>query len=231
MPAFWLRPKRLPEGALSSISGVMGRKPDGPGAWVATWSSLRVVVSSTDDREMVGMGVSFVLVLDCKMARMVLGLERYQVERDLHFVTFSCYHRLAYLKSAASRDLFEDTLQKTSSRYNFRVIGYVVMPEHVHLLLSEPAIDLLSAGLQGLKLSVVRRAKERPFWQRRYYDFNVFTEAKRIEKLGYMHWNPVKRGLVDRPEDWRWSSCRYYQTGEVGRVSIDSSWRDPPSQG
>jgi putative transposase len=180
---------------------------------------------------MVGMGVSFVLVLDCKMARMVLGLERYQVERDLHFVTFSCYHRLAYLKSAGSRDLFEDALQKTSSRYKFRVVGYVAMPEHVHLLVSEPAIDLLSAGLQGLKLSVVRRAKQRPFWQRRYYDFNVFTEAKRIEKLGYMHWNPVKRGLVERPEDWRWSSCRYYQTGEVGRVSIDSSWRDPPSMG
>jgi len=180
---------------------------------------------------MVGMGGSFVLVLDCKMARMVLGLERYQVERDLHFVTFSCYHRLAYLKSAGSRDLFEDALQKTSSRYKFRVVGYVVMPEHVHLLVSEPDTDLLSAGLQGLKLSVVRRAKPRPFWQRRYYDFNVFTEAKRIEKLGYMHWNPVKRGLVERPEDWRWSSCHYYQTGEAGRVTIDSSWRDPPGMG
>jgi putative transposase len=101
------------------------------------------------------------------------------------------------------------------------------MPEHVHLLLSEPDRGLLADGLQGLKLSVVRRAKQRPFWQRRYYDFNVFTEAKRIEKLGYMHWNPVKRGFVDRPEDWLWSSCRYYQTGEAGRVSIDSSWRDP----
>ena len=158
---------------------------------------------------------------------MVLGLERYQREGDLHFVTFSCYHRLAYLKTPDSRNLFEDALQKTHSRYQFRVVGYVVMPEHVHLLVSEPDTDLLAAGLQGLKLSVVRRAKQRPFWQPRYYDFNVFTEAKRIEKLGYMHWNPVKRGLVDRPEDWPWSSCRYYKTGEVGRVSIDSSWRDP----
>jgi putative transposase len=107
------------------------------------------------------------------------------------------------------------------------VVGYVVMPEHVHLLVSEPDRDLLADGLQALKLSVVRRSKPRPFWQPRYYDFNVFREAKRIEKLGYIHWNPVKRGVVERPEDWRWSSCRYYQTGEVGRVSIDSSWRDP----
>ena|ERR1700753_1619742 len=158
---------------------------------------------------------------------MVLGLERYQLDGDLHFVTFSCYHRLGYLRSRASRDLFEDALEKTHHEYRFRVIGYVVMPEHVHLLVSEPDRGLLADGLQGLKLSVVRRAKQNPFWQRRYYDFNVFTEAKRIQKLGYMHWNPVKRGLVERPEDWPWSSCRFYQTGEPGRVSIDSSWRDP----
>ena len=121
----------------------------------------------------------------------------------------------------------EALLERMRARYSFFVAGYVVMPEHVHLLLSEPDRGLLADGLQGLKLSVVRRAKQNPFWQRRYYDFNVFTEAKRIQKLGYMHWNPVKRGLVERPEDWPWSSCRFYQTGEPGRVSIDSSWRDP----
>ncbi len=124
--------------------------------------------------------------------------------------------------------LFEDALQTGAPPHQIEVIGYVVMPEHVHLLLSEPAQRLLAAGLQALKLSVVRRARQRPFWQARYYDFNVFTEVKRIEKLYYMHWNPVKRGLVDKPEDWRWSSCRYYQTGEQGRVKIECSWRDQP---
>jgi putative transposase len=156
---------------------------------------------------------------------MVLGLERRQAEGDLHFVTFSCYHRLPYLDTPLLRDLFEDALQKARRRYRFDVIGYVVMPEHVHLLLSEPGKDLLAAALQALKLSVVRRTMRRTFWQARYYDFNVFTEAKRIEKLSYMHWNPVKRGLVEKPEDWLWSSCRYYQTGQEGRVTIDSSWR------
>jgi putative transposase len=151
---------------------------------------------------------------------MVLGLERRQVKGDLHFVTFSCYHRLPYLETPLLRDLFEDALARTCHCYEFDVFGYVVMPEHVHLLLSEPGKDLLAVGLQALKISVSKRAKERPFWQARYYDFNVFTYAKRIEKLDYMHWNPVKRGLVEKPEDWLWSSCRYYQTGQQGRVKI-----------
>jgi putative transposase len=158
---------------------------------------------------------------------MVSGLERHQQAGDLHFVTFSCYHRLAYLGTPAARDLFEDALQKVHLRYRFQVVGYVVMPEHVHLLLSEPGKDLLADSLQALKLSMVRRSRQRPFWLARYYDFNVCTENKRKEKLNYMHWNPIKRGLVDRPEDWRWSSCRYYQTGERGRVEVDSSWRTP----
>jgi putative transposase len=132
---------------------------------------------------------------------MVLGLERRQQDGDLHFVTCSCYHRLGYLQTPLARDLFEDALQKIHLRYGFAVVGYVVMPEHVHLLLGEPRGELLAVGLQALKLSVVRRARQRPFWQARYYDFNVFTGEKRIEKLNYMHWNPMKRGLVDRPEE------------------------------
>ena len=151
---------------------------------------------------------------------MVEGLERRQREKDLHFVTFSCFHRRGYLKNAVVRDLFEDALQKANSRYRFDVVGYVVMPEHVHLLVSEPGRESLAVALQGLKLSVARRARTRPFWLPRYYDFNVQTEAKRFEKLNYMHWNPMKRGLVERLEDWAWSSYRYYQTGEQGRVTI-----------
>jgi putative transposase len=153
---------------------------------------------------------------------MVEGLERRQEGGELHFVTFSCFHRLGYLEKAGLRDLFEDALQKAHSRYRFEVLGYVVMPEHVHLLVSEPERESLAVALQGLKLSVARRARTRPFWLPRYYDFNVRTDAKRFEKLNYMHWNPIKRGLVGRPEDWRWSSYRYYRTGEQGRVTIRS---------
>jgi REP element-mobilizing transposase RayT len=60
----------------------------------------------------------------------------------------------------------------------------------------------------------------RAFWQRRYYDFNVFSERKHIEKLRYMHRNPVKRGLAESPDFWRWSSFRDYRLGESGAVRL-----------
>jgi putative transposase len=60
------------------------------------------------------------------------------------------------------------------------------------------------------------------FWQARYYDFNVRSREKRIEKLKYIHRNPVKRGLVEKPEDWPWSSYRHYAMEEAGPVEIAS---------
>ena len=63
-----------------------------------------------------------------------------------------------------------------------------------------------------------------PFWYPRYYDFNVWSHDKRIEKLQYAHRNPVKRGLVDKPEDREWSSFRHYASGIEGIVEIESQW-------
>ncbi len=102
------------------------------------------------------------------------------------------------------------------------------MPEHVHLLVSEPERATLSLALQMLKQTTSRElrpiAGQSPFRQARYYDFNVWSERKRIEKLRYLHRNPVKRGLVERAEDWRWSSFRHYLTGEDAGVEIESPW-------
>ncbi len=122
------------------------------------------------------------------------------------------------------RELFERCLQTMRSRYDFVVAGYVVMPDHVHLLVSEPRKALLSKAIQALKLSVSVQSRQRSFWQARYYDFNVHNEEKRLEKLRYMHRNPVNRGLVERPEDWPWSSFRHYVTGLKGTVEIESQW-------
>jgi putative transposase len=110
------------------------------------------------------------------------------------------------------------------TRYQFFVSGYVVMPEHVHLLISEPEKMALSKALQALKLSVAVQRTERPFWQARYYDFNVHTERKRVEKLTYMHRNPVTRGLVMEPDHWAWSSFHHISTGDPGVVEIESQW-------
>jgi putative transposase len=64
----------------------------------------------------------------------------------------------------------------------------------------------------------------RAFWQARFYDFNVWSAKKRVEKLRYMHRNPVKRGLVESPERWRWSSYRFYLLNEPGRVQVNVGW-------
>ena len=149
---------------------------------------------------------------------------RYQQTGEFHFLTFSCYRRLAYLSRVAAMELFEDALERVRRRYLFAVAGYVVMPEHVHLLVSEPKRVLLSKAIQALKLSVSVRSCERPFWQAHYYDFNISSHAKFVEKLRYIHRNPVKRGLVEKPEDWRWSSFCHYQTGICGTVEIESDW-------
>lgn len=157
------------------------------------------------------------------------GLKRYQQARCLHFVTFSCYHRAPLLGTLTARDGFEHTLEQTHW-YGFYNCGYVVMPEHVHLLVREPERGRLCTAIQMLKQNVARTlprpAANRPFWQTRYYDFNAWSEKKRIEKLRYMHRNPVKRGLVQRPGDWRWSSFRHYVSGCEGVVEIESQWTD-----
>jgi putative transposase len=155
---------------------------------------------------------------------MTKGLHRYQQSGDFHFITFSCYHRLPCLGRPSSRNLFESALERIRRRYSFAVLGYVVMPEHVHLLVNEPRLTTLGRALQALKLSVSVRRNERPFWQPRYYDFNVFSSAKTTEKLRYIHRNPVHRGLVEKPEQWPWSSFQHYATGLEGTVEIESFW-------
>jgi len=171
------------------------------------------------------------------------GLERWHGGHDLHFLTFSCYHRQRLLGSVRRRDLFLRVLEQVRQRYGWVVLGYVVMPEHVHLLVSEPPRRKLSTAIQALKLGFARRilAEQRRrrsaqlqlfdfrpsrIWQARYYDFNVCTAKKRVEKLRYLHRNPVSRGLVQTPELWRWSSFRTYALQEPGLVRINE-WATP----
>ena len=135
---------------------------------------------------------------------MPLGLARHTTE--VHFVTFSCDGRRPYLGPATAKDLFLESLRSLSQKYEVEIIGYVVMPEHVHLLIAIPKEIALGTFIQALKVSVAKRRSQRPFWLPRYYDFNVLTTAKIREKLDYMHNNPVVRGLVPFPEMWLWSS-------------------------
>ena len=159
------------------------------------------------------------------------GLTRYYGAGHLHFITCSCYHRHPWLGSAERRDLFLWVLEQMRQRYSFVVVGYVVMPEHFHLLISEPQDESPSTVIQAVKLGFVQRLPagrsggvnnsptsrtgrekwgtpeipeapvtsgiRRHIWQRRFYDFNVWTEHKRIEKLRHgllvVHPGPERR--------------------------------------
>jgi putative transposase len=154
------------------------------------------------------------------------GLKRFHHSGQSHFVTFCCYHRRCLLNTDASCRLFEASLERVRRNYGLRVYGYVVMPEHVHLLLSEPERDTLADALKSLKQGVSRRliGNAEHFWQKRYYDFNIRNYRQFIEKLLYIHRNPVTAGLCERLEDWEWNSFRHHATGYEGRIEIESEW-------
>jgi putative transposase len=101
------------------------------------------------------------------------------------------------------------------------------MPEHVHLLLTEPERGKLAVAIQMLKQIVGRNLSppdKSSFWQRRYYDRNIRRTDELYRALNYIHYNPVKRGLVQKPDDWRWSSCQHHLTGVEGVVEVESEW-------
>lgn len=168
---------------------------------------------------------------------------RFQHSGQSHFVTFCCYHRRRLFTTEASCRVFESALERVRRRYRLCVYGYVVMPEHVHLLLSEPQTaplkpkdglngppvglgDTLADGLKSLKQGVARRliGDAEHFWQKRYYDFNIRNYAQFVEKLRYIHRNPVTAGWCERAEEWEWSSFRHYADGSEGCVEIESEW-------
>jgi putative transposase len=182
------------------------------------------------------------------------GLSRRYGQRQLHFVTFSCFRRLPLLGSVHTRNVFFKILGEVRDRHRFALVGFVVMPEHIHLLMGEPPKGTPSTVLQVLKQRVSRRFR-RPahkrssarqlslrfdaagsalpqFWQPRFYDFrvrdllgalqkNVWSQSKYVEKLHYMHLNPVKRKLVGHPRDWPWSSFSFYAKKDSGLLAID----------
>lgn len=105
-------------------------------------------------------------------------LKRYQQTGQLHYITFTCYPRLKHLETDSARDIFEQILERVRRWYRFQFIGYVVVPEHVHLLMSEPQRSNLATTLQVLKPAQFAQASQA--WRssciaKTYYDFNVFS--------------------------------------------------------
>lgn len=154
---------------------------------------------------------------------MPTNLRRVTGHGDFHFITFCCYQRRALLASPQARNFAVQILAEVRAKYGFALLGYVIMPEHVHFLIGESPTLFPAAVVQVFKQRVSRtmraqstngNAQLRQFWQRRYYDFNVYKREKVKEKLQYMHANPVAEKLVAHPRDWPWSSWSFYATGK-----------------
>ena len=178
----------------------------------------------------------FKLSYNCCRPPMPKNLKRRYERRHLHFINFSCYRRLPLLVTARRRDALLRLIERARKQYRCPILGYVIMPDHLHILIAPPEIGTPSTFMKAMKQRSSRQFRARKkknktralftdlrpkhFWQRRFYDFNVFTDHKRVEKLRYMHRNPVKAGLVASPEQWRWSSFRFYMLDEPGIVTI-----------
>jgi putative transposase len=158
-------------------------------------------------------------------AAMTSGLKRFHQSGQSHFITVSCYRRKPNFSSPHIYAPFLDCMERMRVRFEMCIYAYVVMPEHVHFLVSEPTQETLADAMHFLKLSFTKRLHHKgSFWQKRYYDRNVRDAGEFDEKLVYIHRNPVSRGLAREPADWKWSSFRHYALREIGIVTIESEW-------
>ena len=170
----------------------------------------------------------------------------------IHFLTFSCFRRLRFFHHDNVKLTFIDAMHRVRDKMGLRWLGYVIMPEHVHVLvlpqqLGSDKVIPISQILHDLKgfsghfgkeaLRVVWRGNHslgtgpldawatgsgpKRFWKPRGYDFNVVDERKLPEKLNYIHDNPVRRELIELPEQWRWSSYRFYESGDDSLIGMD----------
>ena len=148
-------------------------------------------------------------------------------EDHAHYLTFSCYRRLKLLESESAKKVFLECLERSRERLGFEVWGYVVMPEHAHLLVYPGDSGATVAQmLQSIKQPVSRRLRHRlthepKFWQPGGgYDRNIWSDKAIYKVLEYVHNNPVERGLVATPEEYAWSSARWYHERE-GVFAVD----------
>jgi len=162
-------------------------------------------------------------------------LKRREVSGHARYLTFSCYRRLPLFNNDQIKQLFVDQLDLTRRRLNFQIYAWVVMPEHVHLLVMPDTPEVTASHLlRALKRPVaakvltrwreidppiLNRIKDKKgsphFWQPGGgYDRNIISDQEILEKIEYIHANPVRRGLVDSTTDWPWSSALWYDRRE-----------------
>ena len=167
---------------------------------------------------------------------------RHEASNDLRFLTFSTYLRLPLFLNDRIKDLFVSHLVRAKATHRFHLYAWVLMPEHVHMILwprlpESPVSVLLSEFKRRFARVVIDRWRELQapiltriqnpdgstrFWQRGGgYDRNIFSGAELSEKIRYIHHNPVARGLCHKPEGWAWSSAGWFAGDRDTPLVID----------
>jgi putative transposase len=172
--------------------------------------------------------------------------KRFNDTGHAHFLTFSCFQRRPFLVRDRSRQWLADAVNSARERHDFHVWAYVIMPEHVHLIIfPQREVYEISDVLSSIKQSVAKRAlafveRESPafltqmadvnghgevthrFWQRGGgYDRNLRDAHETWEKIDYVHDNPVERELCASPLEWIWSSAADHAGARTGVIKID----------
>ncbi len=165
-----------------------------------------------------------------------------------HELTFTCYKRYKLLSRDRTRQWLVDAFDKARHKSDLHLWAYVIMPEHVHVIVvpqrseyqtgeilkalkggvGRRAINFLSrVNPQWLERLAVRRSSdriERHFWQPGGgYDRNLVTMKALSQAVQYIHANPVRRDLVESPTDWEWSSARWYEGDEKVKLRMDAT--------
>jgi len=175
-----------------------------------------------------------------------MKLKHYDHDGRARFITFCTHEKIPLLTNNVIRKIVIDSISAMRDEYGFLLIGYVIMPEHIHLVII-PRIDTRVGAIIGDikrfsskriikifktrnnnalldKLNVCRDGNSRlAFWQRRCYDHNCRLEKSMWEKVNYCHNNPVIRRLVQKREDWEWSSYRWYHGYPNVLLEMDSA--------
>ena len=173
----------------------------------------------------------------------MIDLHQYDNLGTARFVTFSCHNRRPLLADESRIKILLEELDNARQKYGFSIMGYVIMPNHVHLVIYPPkefklgivigeiksktarriGALLKSKGIYKMEMGEKTQDRERRsvFWLRRCYDHNCRTPETVKEKVNYCHMNPVRAGLVDNPSEWPWSSYRWYMGYDDVVLEVD----------
>ena len=158
-----------------------------------------------------------------------MGLRLFgQESGSCFFITTSFYNRQNLCDVPGVYEELVRCLKVCIDKTNSKLIGYVFMPSHLHLLL---AIDgeFLAGFMRDLKKYTAQKTLKHlqldgKLWQERYDRVAITSVGVLRTKLNYIHYNPVKAGLVDKPENWYWSSAGQYLSNRISSIRVWTDW-------